>query len=82
MSTTSVERGGSSKARVGFETDEGWAWVVLVAAFFCNVCFDGIIFSFGIIFIELLDAFGESKSDTAWIGSVISGTYGIVGESS
>ena len=60
--------------------DQGWAWMVLVAAFFCNVTFDGIIYSFGVLYVDLLDAFGESKGHTSWIGSVISGVYAIIGE--
>ena len=79
MSRATNEGAPSCSSRT-FVPDEGWSWVVLVAAFFCNVCFDGIIFSFGVIYVELLDAFGASKSETSWIGSVISGMYGIIGE--
>ena len=59
--------------------DHGWAWVVLVAAFFCNVVFDGIIFSFGLFYLEFLHYFNVGESTTSWISSVISGTYALVG---
>ncbi len=60
--------------------DKGWAWIILVAAFFCNVTFDGIIFSFGMFYLEFIDYFKQGRGVTSWIGSVISGVYAIVGE--
>ena len=60
--------------------DRGWAWVILLSAFLCNVIFDGIVFSFGIFFIDFIDYFGAGRGQTSWIGSVISGTYALVGE--
>ena len=68
-----------TRQRGGSQPDKGWAWIVLLAAFMCNVIFDGIIFSFGILYIELLDFFKDSGGMTSWIGSVISGVYACVG---
>ena len=34
--------------------DGGWGWVVVLASFFVNLIADGITFSFGIIFVDLL----------------------------
>jgi len=59
--------------------DHGWSWVILFAAFMCNVTFDGIVFSFGIFYLEFLDHFKVGRGPTSWIGSVISGVYAIVG---
>ena len=64
----------------GSTTDRGWAWIILLTAFFCNVTFDGIIFSFGMFYREFLDYFEQGRGVTSWIGSVISGVYAIVGE--
>lgn len=50
--------------------DGGWGWVVVAASFFINLIGDGITFSFGIIFVDFLNYFGEGKSRTAWIGGV------------
>ncbi|XP_066592508.1 monocarboxylate transporter 9-like [Prorops nasuta] len=50
--------------------DGGWGWVVVAAAFMVNLIADGITFSFGVIFVEFLNYFGEGKSKTAWIGSL------------
>ena len=65
----------------GSTADRGWAWVILFAAFFCNVTFDGIIFSFGMFYLEFLEYFKQGRGVTSWIGSVISGVYAIVGKS-
>ena len=60
--------------------DGGWGWVIVGASFMCNAIVDGFIFSFGIMLLPLVDEFGESKSKTAWIGSILSGFYLIAGE--
>ena len=60
--------------------DGGWGWVVTFAAFMVGVILDGISFSFGIFYRELLLHFKESKSLTSWIISVLNGTYLGIGE--
>lgn len=45
----------------------------------CNVIVDGIIFSFGILLPEISAEFNETKATTAWIGSLQTGLYLIVG---
>ena len=55
--------------------DGGWGWVVVVASLFVNIIVDGVCFSFGIMFVELLEYYGESKGKTMWIGSLIPGMY-------
>lgn len=50
--------------------DGGWGWVVVFASFMVNLIADGITFSFGVIYVELLKYFGEGKAKTAWIGSL------------
>ncbi|KAL4228587.1 Mct1p [Mactra antiquata] len=55
--------------------DGGWGWVVTFAAFMVGVILDGISFSFGLFFKELLIHFNESKSLTSWVSSVFNGTY-------
>ena len=59
--------------------DSRRAWLVTFGAFMISAVVDGISFSFGILFTELLEYFGESKSLTAWVISVYGGTYRIVG---
>ena len=55
--------------------DGGWGWVVVAASLLCNIIVDGVCFSFGVLYLELLDAFGESKGKTAWVGSLVPGMY-------
>lgn len=62
--------------------DGGWGWVVVFASFMCNVIVDGIIFSFGILLLEISTTFQESKGRTAWIGSLQAGCYLGVGKRS
>ncbi|XP_036149437.1 uncharacterized protein LOC105835407 isoform X2 [Monomorium pharaonis] len=50
--------------------DGGWGWIVVAASFMVNLIADGITFSFGVIYVEFLNYFGEGKSKTAWIGSL------------
>lgn len=50
--------------------DGGWGWVVVIAAFVTNLIADGVTFTFGIIYVDLLRYFGEGKSKTAWIGGL------------
>ncbi|KAG5889296.1 hypothetical protein JTB14_031943 [Gonioctena quinquepunctata] len=50
--------------------DGGWGWVIVLASFVVNLIADGITFSFGVIFVEFLNYFGENRSTTAWVGSL------------
>lgn len=60
--------------------DGGWGWVIVAAAFFGCLIVDGIIFSFGIIFPDILEYFGDGTSKTSWIGSMMAGMYLTIGE--
>ncbi|XP_074649225.1 monocarboxylate transporter 9-like [Tubulanus polymorphus] len=53
--------------------DGGYGWIVVLAAFIANLLADGVAFSFGVLLDEFLDYFNESKSKTAWIGSLFHG---------
>lgn len=50
--------------------DGGWGWMVVFASFIINLIADGVSLSFGVIFVELVEYFNESKSKTAWVGSL------------
>ncbi|XP_035784532.1 uncharacterized protein LOC118462702 [Anopheles albimanus] len=50
--------------------DGGYGWVIVFSSFMISLIMDGVSFSFGLIYTELLDYFGASKSKTAWIGSL------------
>nr|XP_027197346.1 uncharacterized protein LOC113791732 [Dermatophagoides pteronyssinus] len=50
--------------------DGGWGWMVVFASFIINLIADGVSLSFGVIYVELVNYFNESKGKTAWIGSL------------
>ncbi|XP_077998159.1 monocarboxylate transporter 13-like [Glandiceps talaboti] len=50
--------------------DGGWGWVVVFASFFNFALTVGSMNSFGVLYVGFLDAFGESKSKTAWVGAI------------
>ncbi len=54
-------------------TDGGWGWVVVFGSFLIHVFADGIVYSFGIMVSELLDAFGEGRAKTSWVVSLLVG---------
>ena len=57
-----------------------WKWVVCFATFMQCAMFEGVFFSFGLIFIELSNTFHTSKMDTAWIVSLNTGFCLLVGK--
>ncbi|XP_045201070.2 uncharacterized protein LOC123554788 [Mercenaria mercenaria] len=50
--------------------DGGWGWVIAIATFLTNVIVDGVKYSFGIMFVELVETFQKSKSETSWLMSI------------
>lgn len=50
--------------------DGGWGWLIVLSAFVINVITDGCSYSFGVLFVFLLEYFNETRSSTAWIGSI------------
>ncbi|XP_077865109.1 monocarboxylate transporter 4-like, partial [Saccoglossus kowalevskii] len=58
--------------------DGGYGWFIAFAGFIVYVLIGGGFFSFGVLYVSLLDAFGASKADTALVGSLSCG-MGIIG---
>ncbi|XP_002735801.1 monocarboxylate transporter 13-like [Saccoglossus kowalevskii] len=50
--------------------DGGWGWCVVFGTFLCLTVTMGVTFSYGVLFVAFVNAFGQSKSDTAWTGSI------------
>jgi len=55
--------------------DGGWAWIVVFGSFMCNVVLDGIVFSYGILLIPLLQNFDSSRTIISNGGSIMTGVY-------
>ena len=60
--------------------DGGWGWMVVFASFMIHVIADGIVYSFGIFYMEFLDYYKGGKGETAWVGSLVPGVTLSVGE--
>ncbi|XP_045201074.2 uncharacterized protein LOC123554790 [Mercenaria mercenaria] len=50
--------------------DGGWGWIIAIAMLFTCLIVDGVKYSFGIMFVELVETFQKSKSETSWIMSI------------
>ncbi|XP_070493052.1 monocarboxylate transporter 14-like [Chironomus tepperi] len=50
--------------------DGGYGWVIVFSSLMVSLIADGISFSFGLIYTELLNYFQEGPTKTAWIGSL------------
>ncbi|KOX72879.1 Monocarboxylate transporter 12 [Melipona quadrifasciata] len=53
--------------------DGGWGCIVVLASFLIHVIADGVTYSFGVFYLELLYYFEEGKGATAWIASILVG---------
>ena len=52
---------------------------IVLASFFTNLLVDGVCYSFGVLYVSLLEEFQETKAKTAWVGSLLPGCYLIIG---
>ncbi|XP_052784507.1 monocarboxylate transporter 12-like [Mya arenaria] len=59
--------------------DGGWGWVVCAATFFIGFITDGLLYSFGVINVELLEYFGSSRGSTAFIASICTSITFLIG---
>ena len=41
--------------------DGGWGWMVVFSSFIIHIIADGIVYSFGIFFVEFVDYFNSCK---------------------
>ncbi|XKL69356.1 hypothetical protein PGB90_007125 [Kerria lacca] len=54
--------------------DGGWGWVVVFASFMIHVVTDGVVYSFGELFKEILKEYNEGAGKTSLIPSILVGT--------
>lgn len=60
--------------------DEGWSWVVLIGSFGAQVLADGIAYSFGVYFDQLIEFCDCSRVAIGSLGSLILGVMWGTGE--
>ncbi|KAL3847026.1 hypothetical protein ACJMK2_017962 [Sinanodonta woodiana] len=60
----------SSGPGASLPPDGGWGWMIVFGTFIIHFIFDGIFYSFGILFAEFVDYFHTSQSETSFIDSL------------
>ncbi|KAF0303130.1 Monocarboxylate transporter 13 [Amphibalanus amphitrite] len=59
--------------------DGGYGWVVVLASFLAHVTIYGVTWSVGMFNIMFLESFQQSKSATAWVGSLLNAVMFVSG---
>ncbi|XP_033759355.1 LOW QUALITY PROTEIN: monocarboxylate transporter 7-like [Pecten maximus] len=59
--------------------DGGWGWMVVLGSFALHIIADGIVYSFGVFYIDFLEYFKGGKGETSWVGSLVPGVTLTVG---
>lgn len=75
-----MKKGAGGSLAIVVAPDGGWGWVVVFAAFYCNVVVDGIIYSFSMLMSDMGKTFHEPESMIAIVGSLLNGFYLIAGK--
>lgn len=59
--------------------DGGWGWLILFGSMLVNVLVPGTVKSFGVLFVEFLEAFDASPAAAAWIPAICYFLYSSLG---
>lgn len=59
--------------------DGGWGWLVLFGATLVNILVPGTVKSFGVLFVEFLEAFDATTSEGMWIPALCYFLYSSLG---
>lgn len=70
ISSSITVRPASSQGGKKKVPDGGYGWVIVFASLMVSLIADGVSFSFGLIYTELLGYFNEGPAKTAWVGSL------------
>ena len=62
-----------------YQPDGGYGWFVVLSAFTVGFITDGIVFSYGILLVDLLDTFQTSRAATVVVGSIVTCLMHITG---
>ena len=62
--------------------DSGYAWVILAATFGCNYLLGVLVYTTGLIHLELLRTYEDDVTGTAWAGALYSSLPLLAGNSS
>lgn len=61
------------------DIDGGWAWMMVLSSFFVHILVMGSQMALGVLNVEWLEEFGQSRGLTAWVSSLSMGITLIVG---
>lgn len=60
--------------------DGGWGWLILAGSMLVNLLVPGTVKSFGVLFMEFLEAFDASPSTALWIPALCYFLYSSLGK--
>lgn len=60
--------------------DGGWGWLILAGSTLVNILVPGTVKSFGVLFVEFLEAFDASPATAAWIPALCYFLYSSLGQ--
>lgn len=60
--------------------DGGWGWLVLFGATMVNILVPGTIKSFGVLFVEFMEAFSSTPAEGMWIPALCYFLYSSLGK--
>lgn len=63
------------------DIDGGWAWMIVLASFLVHILIMGSQMALGVLNMEWLEEFSQSRGLTAWVSSLSMGITLIVGMS-
>lgn len=58
---------------------EGWGWLILAGSMLVNLLVPGTVKSFGVLFMEFLEAFNAAPSTALWIPALCYFLYSSLG---
>jgi len=71
---------GIKSVEEGERMDEGgWAWVVVLASFLCNMVIDGLGYSFGVLLEPIQREFKAGSGSASFVGSILAGVILLTG---
>ena len=59
--------------------DGGFGWIIVLASFVISFLVDGVLFTFGVLLVGLMEELGESTFSVAILGGVFVGVVAIAG---
>lgn len=71
---------GETKLKPDSDIDGGWAWMIVFSSFLVHILIMGSQMALGVLNMEWLEEFSQSRGLTAWVSSLSMGITLIVGK--